>query len=306
MTPLTAALLRRSLRRALDTLSAGRAWALVATSPLLPVFGACGERSRVWWAQDDLAAGAGMLGVGAGRLAEGERRLGAEADLVVAANPEVAATWRRRGRDVALVPYGCDAAAFAAVDRAPIPLDVDLPRPIAGFVGHVGERIDLRLLEAVAARGRSLLLVGPRHPRFEAARLATLLARPNVRWVGARPFESLPAYLGVMDAGLVPYTRSGFNVASFPLKTLEYLAAGLPVVATDLPAHRWLDTELIAIADGPEAFAHAVDAALAEPRDGGRAALRRAFAGRHSWSVRAVAFARALGHPAAPAGEASA
>ena len=300
MVRLTAALLRRALRRTLNTLGCESVLALVATSPLLPVFGACGERSRVYWAQDDLAAGADLLGIAADRLALGERRLGEEADVIVAANPVLAAVWERRGRAVELIPYGCDAAAFAGTDEAPFPTDVDLPRPIAGFVGHVGDRIDLALLDAVAARGRSVLLVGPRHPRFEVDRLGALLARPNVTWVGAKRFEELSSYLRVIDVGLVPYTRSGFNVGSFPLKTLEYLAAGRAVVATDLPAHRWLATDLVTIADGPEAFANAVDAALESSGDPHEVELRRRFAAQHSWSERARAFARVLNHPTMP------
>ena len=58
-----------------------------------------------------------------------------------------------------------------------------------------------------------------------------------------------------MDVGLVPYGMSEFNRWSFPMKALEYLSAGLPVVSTSLPAMQWLDTPFIALADTPEAFA---------------------------------------------------
>ena len=63
-----------------------------------------------------------------------------------------------------------------------------------------------------------------------------------------RQFQELPSYLRVIDVGLTPYSQSDFNRASFPLKTLEYLAAGRPVVASDLPANRWLDTSHVSIA----------------------------------------------------------
>ena len=53
----------------------------------------------------------------------------------------------------------------------------------------------------------------------------------------------------------MPYGRTEFNKHSFPMKTLEYLSAGRPVVATSLPAIRWLDTDLVPLADTPEAFA---------------------------------------------------
>ena len=113
-----------------------------------------------------------------------------------------------------------------------------------------------RRLEAVAQSGHSLLLVGPRQTTFELERINALLSLPNVQWVGPKPFESLPSYLRITTVGLTPYADSDFNRASFPLKTLEYLAAGKPVVSTDLPAARWLATDLVTIAKSPADFAH--------------------------------------------------
>jgi teichuronic acid biosynthesis glycosyltransferase TuaH len=151
------------------------------------------------------------------------------------------------------------------------------------------------LLEAVAESGVSLLLVGPRHARFELARMQRLLARDNVQWVGPKKFEELPSYLRAIDVGLVPYTDSAFNRGSFPLKTLEYLAAGRGVVATDLPAMRWLDTDLIRVETMATGFANAVVEALRDPRPPAEVARRRAFAAAHSWDRRAEALAEVLG-----------
>jgi teichuronic acid biosynthesis glycosyltransferase TuaH len=158
---------------------------------------------------------------------------------------------------------------------------------VAGFVGRINERTDLRLLEAIADRGRSLLLVGPKDPAFEPGRFEALRRRPNVRWVGLKPSGALPSYLQMMDVGLVPYRDSRFNRGSFPLKTLEYLAAGLPVVATDLPAIRWLATDLVCIA-GPASFADQVDRLLATPRTAAMRERRQAFAEQHGWARRAA------------------
>lgn len=95
------------------------------------------------------------------------------------------------------------------------------------------------LLEAVADAGFSLL-VGPRDARWEPARFAALTARSGVYYAGLVPAEAVPSYLACIDVGITPYRDSEFNRASFPLKTLEYLSAGRPVVATDLPSARWL------------------------------------------------------------------
>ena len=104
-------------------------------------------------------------------------------------------------------------------------------------------------------------------------------------------FDELPRYLQLMDVGIVPYVDSAFNRSSFPLKTLEYLAAGRPVVATGLPSVRWLESPDVSIADDAAMFADAVAAAVAQPRRECDVRRRQAFAGRHTWDERARAFA---------------
>ena len=287
MTPITSALIRRYLRNGISHLGA-RTTAIVSAWPQYPVFGSCGERVRLYWAQDDFVGGAALLGLNAGRLESQERRVAAAADVVVAANPVVAATWRERDCDTILIPYGADVDAYSNVDEAPQPPDVQLDSPVAGFVGQLNDRTDLGLLEAVADSGRSLLLVGPVSPSFEPRRFDALRRRRNVCWVGPKPFDSLPGYLKLIDVGLVPYRDSPFNRGSFPLKTLEYLAAGRAVVATDLPAIRWLATDEVAVASEPAEFSKLVVRLLEQVRTPAILARRKAFAAAHSWARRAA------------------
>ncbi|MDP8931296.1 MAG: glycosyltransferase [Actinomycetota bacterium] len=288
---------RRALRGAVEQLGARvRTVVVIGQRGLL---GVCNEEQRVLYATDDFAAGAGLMGVSARYLRHVEERLLRRATHVVVCSPWLAEKFRARGMDPIFVPNGVDAELFAATDSAPLPDDVDLPRPIVGFVGHLSNRIDLGMLDAVAERGHSLLLVGPRQRTFHLQRLTALLERPNVRWVGHKPFEQLPSYLRIVDVGLVPYSDSPFNRASFPLKTLEYLAAGRAAVATDLPAVRWLGTDLVRVASDPARFADEVDKALEEGSGATQVALRREFAAGHGWDRRAAAFAEALGIPTA-------
>ena len=118
------------------------------------------------------------MGLQAEQVAAGERARAADSDLIVAANPEVAARWAREGHDVALIPFGSDPESFARVEDAPRPTEVRLPQPMAVLVGQLNSRVDPLLLEAVADRGVSLLLVGP--ATDEAPWLNALSARPNV------------------------------------------------------------------------------------------------------------------------------
>lgn len=293
---LTQIRMARAVKRSVRRLN-GNVSALVECSVLVPVMGRCDERRKVYWAQDDFVGGAGLVGLSPKRLRQGEERLLAEADIVVAANPSVRDTIEARGRKAVLIPYGCDYDHFASARRISAAPDVTLTRPMAGFMGHLGERIDADILEAVAGSGVPLLLIGPVHRRFAAERMEQVMAKPNVQWVGAKDFEDLPRYLAHIDVGIVPYTRSAFNIGSFPLKTLEYLAAGAEVVATDLPAFDWLDCEFIRIAQSPAQFATAVLAALSAKNTEDLVMARQQFAARHTWRERAREFARALEVP---------
>ncbi|MFE3779758.1 glycosyltransferase [Amycolatopsis sp. NPDC059090] len=273
--------------------------AVLACSPH-DVLGRWGSSTTdILYGTDDWVAGAELMRLDRDRVAREERKSLRRADLVLAVGPELAARWRELGPEPMLFPNGCAPDAYLA-DVEPAGLPQDFPAPVAGLSGQLSDRIDLALLEAVADTGIGLLLVGPRDPDWYPERVDSLLDRENVHYVGAVPFEELLPYLARFDVGLTPYVDSAFNRASFPLKTLEYLAAGKPVVSSDLPASRRLTEETgeIRVAGSPAAFAEAVVKAAKEARDPAAVAARRAVAREHSWASRAAKLAELIGLPA--------
>ena len=273
-------------------------------------------------------AGAELMGLSADRLRAQERQAAAHANVVVVVSPQLAGHWAALGSaPPVLIPNGSFPAYAGGV--SPAPAVSDMPGPVVGLIGQLTPRVDLGLLTAVAEAGYSLLLVGPYDARWEPEGFAALTARPNVRYVGRVPAEAVPAYLASIDVGLIPYTGSAFNRASFPMKTLEYFSAGLPVVSTDLPGSRWLRDSLAKLAAGHAAELMALTSDAAEfvaavqrlagrpgsqagPRaatgsgaEPARSAAARRFADQHSWPRRADAFAEAIGlrtaSPAHPA-----
>jgi teichuronic acid biosynthesis glycosyltransferase TuaH len=291
-------MVRRAARRAVERLygSGNREpVAAVLSSRAEDLGHALPARRTVFYATDDGVAGADMLGLPRARLLRVEARTLRWADAIAAVSPALVERYTRAGFTAELIPNGCEPDAYVDVDRAPLPDGVRLAGPVAGFLGNINDRIDVTLLEAVADTGCSLLIVGPLARGYQAERFMALTGRRNVCWVGPRPYAEMPSFLRVIDVGLTPYANNEFNRASFPLKTLEYLAAGRGVVATSLPATTWLGTDLISTADQPAAFAAAVRAALAVPRTEALAARRRAFAREHSWGRRAAQLADRLG-----------
>jgi teichuronic acid biosynthesis glycosyltransferase TuaH len=295
----TAPLLRAQIRWALRRLRIRPD--VVVAGYLQDVLGRWDGAVNVLYSTDDHVAGAGLMGVSVKQMMAQERQAVTRADIVAVVSPALAGHWSALGADPVLIPNGCCAAG-----PAPAPAVIDLPRPVAGLVGQLTERIDMRLLEAIADAGLSLILVGPYDARWERERWAALTARPNVRYVGRVPPEEVLRYLAAIDVGLTPYADSPFNQASFPMKTLEYFSAGLPVVSTDLPGSQWLRDDLVrhgpaaasqlmALTSDETEFVAAVRRLAVVPgapasadATAARAASARAFAGRHTWRQRAA------------------
>jgi teichuronic acid biosynthesis glycosyltransferase TuaH len=282
------------------------AWALRKTGRRPAVFIACTQHDllgrwgrqvvNVLYGTDDWVAGASLMNQDAHFVLREERKAIARADLVLAVGPELADRWQELGAKPVVFPNGCDPEAYQAIaDPGEVP--AGFPSRVAGLVGQLSDRIDIGLLEAVADTGIGLLLVGPREPGWQPGRADALLERPNVHYVGPVPFEELPQWFARINVGLTPYTDTAFNRASFPLKTLEYLAAGLPVVSTDLPASRRLaeESDSLQLAADRQAFADMVVKAAIDEAAPEVIAQRRSVASGHSWATRAQTFTRLAG-----------
>lgn len=279
---------RRAIRSAVRELGSSHVEALIVTT-LDPLFGSAGERSRVLYLKDDYLAGAELTGIPSRRLSAMTRRLPQQADVIVAVSDVIAEGFRNRGVDTLTIPNGVNVETFA---------EAGIPRretPLVAFVGHLSERVDVRFLEAVAARGITLRMVGPRQETMDAAHLDPLRGHASVEWTGTVPYDRLGSTLADVTTCLIPYGDTAFNRASFPLKILEYLAAGRRVVSTDLPAARWLQTDLVQLADRPEAFADAVELSLSTPLTSSEIDERRRFATGHSWRSRVETLAHRVG-----------
>lgn len=239
----------------------------------------------VYHCVDDIAA---QKGVAAAAFREAEAHFAARADLVLASAPALAERMRTLNERVFYAPNVADTDLFAtALEVGPTdPAMAALPGPRVVFTGAVvATKLDLDLLEGVA-RARpswSIALVGPigaGDPRTDISALERL---PNVHLLGPRTYLELPAVLRGADVALVPYAINDLTRSVFPMKVYEYLAAGLPVVTTPLPALAET-TGVVVAADAPATVA-AVERALAEDGPAARRA-RSAAVRENSWDAR--------------------
>jgi glycosyltransferase involved in cell wall biosynthesis len=227
-----------------------------------------GYRQLTYHCVDDLAAQPCMP---VALIQREEERLCRACDQVFVTSLELLNTRSRFNPHTRYDPNVADIAHFArARDRSgSVPKDLlDLPPgPRLGFVGAVsGYKLDLELL-ARLARHRpdvQLVLIGRVGEGDPATDLQLLQGLSNVHLLGPRPYERLPDYLRGFDLALVPCPINAYTRSMFPMKFFEYVAAGVPVVATALPALRD-QAHLAQLCSDAQSFLTAVDRLLADP-----------------------------------------
>ncbi len=157
-----------------------------------------------------------------------------------------------------------------------------LPRPLLVYAGTLDTRLDVGWLEQVAREypKATVLLVGP---LVDAEHLRPLLAFANVRIHGELGRVQLSGLIRAADVGLIPHRRTALTEAMSPLKLYEYLAGGLPVVATDIEPMRGIDPRVVLVGDGGD-FAACLRVALAVGRTDEHSRL--GFIEQNSWRRR--------------------
>ncbi|MBW8911530.1 MAG: NAD(P)-binding protein, partial [Sphingomonas sp.] len=193
-----------------------------------------------------------------------EARLIDDADLVFTGGHSLFEAKRHLHSDIHPFPSSVEVAHFAtAREPGEEPADqAGLPFPRLGFYGVVDERMDLDLLAYVAdARPDwSIVIVGPVVKIGEDE----LPRRANLHYLGGKSYDALPAYLRGWDVALMPFAINEATRFISPTKTPEYLAAGCPVVSTEVTdvVRHYGGLEAVGIADSPDAFVDACDVAL--------------------------------------------
>jgi glycosyltransferase involved in cell wall biosynthesis len=260
-----------------------------------PLVGRLGEKLSCYFLYDEFAEFVHNRPI-KGLLQKLDDRLVSRVDVVFATSR--ASTLKRQALNAHsyFVPNGVDYSLFsqALLPETPVPADIaSIPRPIIGFAGWLGYQIDAQLLVklALAYPQSSLVLVGP-DELGDAAGRAQLRALPNVFFLGKKERELLPQYLRVFDVGLIPYLLEGHVRWVYPLKLHEYLAAGLPSVATALPELEPF-AQVVRIATTHDEFVQHVGAAL-QDRSPEAVAARVAVARENTWDHRVAEINRLL------------
>lgn len=216
-------------------------------------------------------------------IAELERDLLAHADVSVYASNVLLDEERDLSRRAVFLDHGVDLDRFQPDELAEHPRLAGIARPRIGFFGTFDDyTVDRNLLVklAEALPEAQLVLVGPTNSDLDS-----LVALPNVHWLGACPVEDVPSYGVGFDVALMPWLSNDWIEHCNPIKLKEYLALGLPVVSTAFPeVQRY--RHVVAVADSADEFIGLVRAAVAGDTAGTETS-RRAAVAEDTWSRRA-------------------
>ena len=276
----------RAVRRWMSAMGIQRplVWTFLPTPLALDLIKAVKPDLVVYYCIDDIAASSS----GARRIRRTEDQLFREADLVFVTSERLRERVRRFRAQADVFPFAVDFGRFEAarISGDDIPADLkSIPRPVVGYVGGLHQWVDQELVAGTARRlpDMTFVFIGP-----SQCDVSTLEREPTVRLLGARSHDELPGYIKGFDVGIVPYKFSDYTANVYPTKLNEYLAMGIPVVATGLPEIRRFNQahgDVVAVANDPDEFAKQLQSAI-QQRDTVQVEKRISVARENSWDRR--------------------
>lgn len=193
------------------------------------VCGSLGESGIVYYCGDDFGA---LAGVDHDVVLQHEQKLIQESDLILAASRMLCHKFPEE--KVQFLPHGVDFTLF----NQPVFRAKDLPkdnRPIAGFYGSLSKWLDYALINQITEINPDwhFIFIGQNELAYNP-----ITPRENVHLMGPKPHSQLPRYSQHWQVSLLPFVDNEQIRACNPLKLLEYLATGTPIISTDFPALR--------------------------------------------------------------------
>jgi glycosyltransferase involved in cell wall biosynthesis len=277
-------LLDRAIRRALRP---GERAIGVTTLPLVAdLIGRAPVERWIYYCVDDLGE---WPGLDRETLVAMERRLVERVDDIVVVSRPLEQRIRSLGREATLLTHGVDLEHWRLPQSAPDGRLGSLEPPLVVFWGVVDRRLAVDWLDAAARRLErgTVVLVGPRNnpdPRLGRT--------PRLALEDPLPYRELPRLAAAASVLVMPYADLPATRAMQPLKLKEYLATGLPVVASSLPAvEPWCDA--CDVVGSAEEFAEAVARRLESGLPAAQATARQRLA-EESWKRKADVFESVL------------
>lgn len=212
-----------------------------------------------------------------------EPKLMKKADAVVCNSHDFTKRAKKYNPNSFYIGNGFDASQYDhTIERAKPEALAAIPGPIIGYVGAlITLRLDLLLMVEMAQKRPdwSFVYIGWEDEDFEQSALHQL---PNVYMLGKKHTNDVPAYIQHFDVCINPQVLNDITKGNFPLKVVEYLALGKPVVATTTNTMQEVFSQHTYLANDLNEFLLNIEKALGENNDG-RQNERLQFARSFSW-----------------------
>lgn len=196
-----------------------------------------------------------------------EEALLAHANIVFTGGHQLFKAKSQRHSNVHFFGCGVDVDHFGKArdaDTSTMPEVAKLPSPVIGYFGVIDERLDYDLIASLAEKfpTGSVAMVGP----FAKVNPDDLPKHPNIHWLGQQAYKDLPNIVKGFDVCIMPFALNAATEYINPTKTLEYMAAGKPVVSTAIHDVVHHFTPVVKVAYSHSEFAQAVQLALSKPQ----------------------------------------
>lgn len=176
-------------------------------------------------------------------ISQEEKNLCSVADQIFVTSPQLEAALSPYSRNLKFYPNVADYSHFSRAlnfTHQDLPADLySIPEPRIGFMGAISSyKIDIPLIAELAQNhpNWNFIFVGPIGEGESTTDISLWRTLKNIHCLGPKPYSVLPNYCAGFQCGFLPLRQTSYSDSMFPMKFFEYLASGLPVVATSIPS----------------------------------------------------------------------
>ncbi len=187
-----------------------------------------------------------------------DKKLFSISKLVYCCSEKICETVGSNGKVPLYLPHSVDVKHFTNYYKKPEAL-TKIKSPIIGYYGSLTDSNDWDIIDYITKErpNYNFVFVGKKF-----IDLFYIEKRPNVFFIDKVSYQDVPAYGSCFDVAIMFWVLRNWILHSSPLKLLEYIALGKPVVSVDIPEVKKNFGEVVLIGKNKIEFLEKIDEAL--------------------------------------------